>query len=218
MDNAEIEKRVKQYFSDACSRLNRVRYAQESAYVDALIGRLDGVLDFGEGNGSIEFIPTVVADRGYGSAESLYGADFSIIFKSQNTEEPISKAILSQAKNYNVDRMPKEEVTRLREQCKKMSRFTKDYIVLEAPKMAGAVPTIRLGTPSTNAWEKTRMGFDEYFLELVLSCKHGDRRPDFIRGVASSKLSGLTVDVNGLEYTPTPKPRKRREHKPGNTP
>ncbi|WJG22002.1 hypothetical protein [Vibrio furnissii] len=218
MDNAEIEKRVKQYFSDACSRLNRVRYAQESAYVDALIGRLDGVLDFGEGNGSIEFTPTVVADRGPGSAESLYGADFSIVFKSQNVEVPISKAILAQAKNDDVDTMPKEEVTRLREQCKKMSRFTNEYIVLEAPKMAGAVPTIRLGTSGTNAWGKIRMGLDEYFLELVLSCKHGDRRPEFIRGVASSNLSGLTVDVNGLEYTPTPKPRKRRENKPGNTP
>lgn len=218
MDNAEIERRVKQYFSDACSRLDRVRYAQESAYVDALIGRLDGVLDFGEGNGSIEFTPTVVADRGPGSAESLYGADFAIVFKSQNVEEPIRKAILSQAKNDNVDWMPKEEVMRLREQCRKISLFTNDYIVLEAPKMAGTVPTIRLGTPSTNAWGKTRMGLDEYFLELVLSCKHGDRRPDFIRGVANSKLSGLTVDVNGLEYTPTPKPRKRRENKRGNKP
>lgn len=114
--------------------------------------------------------------------------------------------------------MPKEEVMRLREQCRKMSLFTNDYIVLEAPKMAGTVPTIRLGTPSNNAWGKTRMGLDEYFLELVLSCKHGDRRPDFIRGVVNSKLSGLTVDVNGLEYTPTPKPRKRRENKPGNKP
>lgn len=218
MDNAEIEKRVKQYFSDACSRLDRVRYAQESAYVDALIGRLDGMLDFGEGNGFIEFTPTVVADRGPGSAESLYGADFAIVFKSQNVKKPISKAILSQAKNDNVDGLPKEEVMRLHAQCIKMSRFTNDYIVLEAPIMAGAVPTIRLGTPSSKAWGETRMGLDEYFLELVLSCNHGDRRPDFIKGVASSKLSGLTIDVNGLEYTPTPKPRKRRENKPGNTP
>ena len=218
MDNSEIEKRVKQYFSDACSRLNRIRYAQESAYVDALIGRLDGVLDFGEGNGSIEFTSTVVADRGPGSAESLYGADFSIVFKSESVEEPISKAILSQAKNDTVDGMPKEEISRLREQCKKMSRFTHDYIVLEAPTMAGAVPTIRLGTPSNKAWGKKRIGLDDYFLELVLSCKHGDRRPDFIKGVASSKLSGLTVDVNGLEYTPTPKPRKKRENRRGNTP
>jgi hypothetical protein len=218
MDNAEVEKRVKQYFLDACSRLNRVRYAHESAYVDALIGRLDGVLDFGEGNGSIDFTSTIVADRGPGSAESLYGADFAIVFKSENVDEPISKAILSQAKNDNVDGMPNAEVTRLREQCKKMSRFTNDYIVLEAPQMAGAVPTIRVGTPSTKTWGKTRMGLDDYFLELVLSCKHGDRRPDFIKGVASSKLSGLTVDVNGLEYTPTPKPRKKRDNKRGNTP
>ncbi|MCU8104869.1 hypothetical protein [Shewanella sp. SM101] len=218
MDNTEIEKRVKQYFLDACRRLNRVRFAQESAYVDALIGRLDGVLDFGNGNGYIEFTSTVVADRGPGSAESLYGADFAIVFKSTNVDKPINKAILSQAKNDTIDKMPKEEVTRLREQCMKMARFTNDYIVLEAPKVDGAVPTIIIGTPSNQAWGKIRMGLDDYFLEFVLSCKHGDRRPDFIKGVASSKLSGLTVDVNGLEYTPSPKLRKKRDNKRDNMP
>ncbi len=207
MDTEEIKKLVKLYFHNACKVLDRTRYEQEHAYVDALIGRLDGVLDFGEGNGSIVFTPSIITDRGPGSAESLYGADFAIVFKSENVSKPIHKAILSQAKNGNVDRMVKAESIRLSEQCEKMARFTNDYIVLEAPSKSGAVPTIRLGIPSSNSWGQNRIGLDDYFLELVLSCKHGDTRKDFVKGVATSKLKGLTIDVDGLEYTPTPKPR-----------
>ncbi|MCJ8294278.1 MAG: hypothetical protein MJK15_07715 [Colwellia sp.] len=218
MDNYEIERKVKEYFLNACSRLDRIRYAQESAYVDALIGRLDGELDFGDGNGSIIFTPTIVADRGPGCAENLYGADFAIVFKSANVEEPIHKAILSQAKNGTVDKMPKGEVIRLSEQCEKMARFTNSYIVLEAPSDDGAMPTVRIGTPSSKSWGKIRMGLDDYFLELVLSCRHGDKRQGFVNAVASSKLSGLTIDVDGIEYTPTPKPRKKIDNNRGNTP
>ncbi|GGW41113.1 hypothetical protein [Vreelandella hamiltonii] len=170
MDNKEIEEKVKSYFKNACSRLDRVRYSQESAYVDALIGRLDGILDFGDGNGSIVFKPTIVADRGPGSAENLYGADFAIVFESENVDKPINKAILSQAKNGNVQQLAKAESTRLGEQCEKMARFTDSYIVLEAPKDDGAVPTVRIGTPINKSWENIQMGLDDYFLELVLSC------------------------------------------------
>lgn len=217
MDNQEIRKKVKDYFLKACSRLNRTRYAQESAYVDALIGRLDGVLNFGDDNGFIEFTSTIVADRGAGCAESLYGADFSIVFQSENVSEPIHKAILSQAKNGTVEGLPKNEVTRLGDQCEKMARFTNHYIVLEAPDEDGAIPTIRIGTPSSKSWGKNRIGLDDYFLDLILSCKHGDRRKDFVGAVTNSKLAGLTVDVNGIEYTPTPKPRKKNKRNPGNS-
>ncbi len=93
MDYEEVSKRIKQYFLNVCSRLDRTRYAHESAYVDALIGRLDGELDFGEDYGSIVFTPTIVADRGPACAENLYGADFAIVFESKNVKEPIQKAI-----------------------------------------------------------------------------------------------------------------------------
>lgn len=217
MDHEEVRKRVKEYFHNACSRLNRARYTQESAYVDALIGRLDGVLDLGDEDGSIEFSPTIVADRGPGCAENLYGADFAIEFQSENVDEPIHKAILSQAKNGCVDKMPKAEVIRLGKQCEKMARFTNSYIVLEAPDDDGVMPTVRIGTPKSNSWGEIRVGLDDYFLDLVLSCEHGDRRPSFLKGVASSNLKGLTIDVNGLEYTPTPKPRKKKNKNRGNS-
>ncbi|WP_229800846.1 hypothetical protein, partial [Vreelandella hamiltonii] len=49
-------------------------------------------------------------------------------------------------------------------------------------------------------------------------CRHGDSRENFVKGVSNSKLKGLTIDVDGIEYTPTPKRRKRISRYRGNTP
>ena len=216
MYDEKIRAEVKKYFRRACENLDRKRYSQESAYVDAFIARLDGQLNIGPDHGSIKFTPTIVADRGAGSAESKYGADFAIVFQSEGVAHPIRKAIISQAKNGLVNKLSKLDEDRLVEQCRMMARITNSYIVLEAPSASGAMPTVKIGDPKTGLWEKDSIDFDDYFLEQVLSCRHGDRRDSFIEGVACSKLSGIKVDVNDLEYTPPIKPRKTRAKKPGN--
>lgn len=216
MDNRDIRFKVKKYIESACKRLDRARYTQESAYVDAFIARLDGELNFGEDKGTINFTPTIVADRGAGSAESKYGADFAIVFESENIEHPIRKAIISQAKNCVLDKLSAAEIKRLNTQCIKMANITNDYIILEAPSVAGAIPTIKIGNPATSSWEAESISFDDYLLDHILSCQHGDRRPGFIDGVATSKLSGIRVDVNGIEYIPEVKPKNRSSQKPRN--
>lgn len=210
MNDEEIRIRVKEHFRSACKNLDRRRYLQESAYVDAFIARLDGTLYIGKDNGFIQFTPTIIADRGAGSAESKYGADFTIVFQSKAVERPINKAIISQAKNGSIDNLSKSENTRLIDQCKKMARITNSYIILEAPNISGAMPTVKIGDPATELWQKDSIDFDDYFLDQILSCIHGDVRDSFIEGVACSKLSGIKIDVNGLEYTPETKPRKKR--------
>lgn len=216
MIDEEIRIIVKEYFRRACENLDRRRYLQESAYVDAFIARLDGKLYVGKDNGSIQFTPTIVADRGAGSAESKYGADFAIVFHSEAVERPINKAVISQAKNGSVDDLSKSEKSRLADQCKKMARITNSYIILEAPNISGAMPTVKIGDPQTGLWQEDSIDFDDYFLEQILSCMHGDVRDSFIEGVACSKLSGIKVDVKGLEYTPEKKPRKKRTKSPNN--
>ncbi|WP_261884493.1 hypothetical protein [Vibrio pomeroyi] len=216
MDNEEIKKSVKDYFTKACEVLDRTRYQQEPAYVDALIGRLDGTLYLGDDQGFIRFKPTVVADRGPASAESLYGADFAIVFESTEVKEPIKKAIFSQAKNGDATKLPKKDAEKLDEQCAKMARFTGHYMVFEAPMKDGAMPTIRFGKPSKKSWDKGKnnsIRLDDYFLDYILSCKHGDKRHNFIKNVAASNLKGLTVDVNGIDYTPTPPARKKKNNR-----
>ncbi|TOL41911.1 hypothetical protein CGH98_23975, partial [Vibrio parahaemolyticus] len=87
------------------------RYQQEPAYVDALIGRLDGTLYLGDDQGFIRFKPTVVTDRGPASAESLYGADFAIVFESTEVKEPIKKRF-----------SPKQKMGMLQNYLKKMQK------------------------------------------------------------------------------------------------
>jgi hypothetical protein len=71
------------------------------------------------------------------------------------------------------------------------------------------MPTVKIGDPQAGLWEEDSIDFDDYFLEQILSCKHGDRRENFIDGVANGKLSGIKVDGNYLEYTPKVTPRKK---------
>lgn len=214
MDNKDIRDRVRQYFLRACRSLDRKRYQQEHAYVNALLGRLEGELDFGPGNGFIAFTPTIVADRGPGAAENLFGADFAIIFQSHGVEVPIDKAIISQAKNGSLNALSSTEVNQLNRQCQKMARITKEYMVLEAPLNDGAMPKIRLGDFENGSWKGDAIDLDEYFVDYILACSHGDRRPNFIHGVATSNLSGIKVDVHGLEYKPDRTPRKPKPRDP----
>ncbi len=140
MHRSEILNEVKNYVSKAVSRLDRQRYAQESAYVDAFLGRLDGKIDFGDNNGIIDLQSTVVADRGSGAAEHQFGADFALVFKSNGGALNINKAIIAQAKNGVIEKLSSAENARLTTQCKKMAAVTQHYFVFEAPIKNHGIP------------------------------------------------------------------------------
>jgi hypothetical protein len=200
MQRSEILSSVTDYITKAASRLDRRRYSQESAYVDAFMGRLDGEINFGRNNGVIILTPTIVADRGRGAAESKFGADFSLVFKSKNTSSFINKAILGQAKNGYLEKLSNAELSRLDKQCEKMAESTKHFIIFEAPTKDGAIPTIRLGNQDTKNWNDKRFSFEEYLVDQVISCQHGDRAESFIDAVADSKLSKLEIIMKNLTY------------------
>jgi hypothetical protein len=197
----QLQKKVTNYFKKAASPLTRQNYQQESAYVDAFIGRLSGTIHLGKNNGHIEIIPSIVADRGPNSAESIYGADFTIFFESKGIANPIKKAILAQAKNCDVRDLKGTELKRLKEQCEKMSQATDAYLVLERPAIDGAIPQIRLGNTENPGWSDSSMSFDEYFVQELLSCKHGDRNSSFINAIQDSKLKQLTIKTVNIEIS-----------------
>jgi len=204
MRRTEILNEVNNYVSKAVSRLDRQRYAQESAYVDAFLGRLDGEIDFGENNGIIDLQSTVVADRGPGAAEHQFGADFALVFKSNGGALNINKAIIAQAKNGVIEKLSSTENARLTTQCKKMAAVTQHYFVLEAPIKNHAIPTIRLGTYENKQWSSEQIPFDEYLVDHIISCQHGDRRDQFIHAVGDSKLPTLKVHTTNLIFEPDP--------------
>ncbi|TLS16907.1 MAG: hypothetical protein FDZ72_16950 [Betaproteobacteria bacterium] len=204
MRRSELLKEVNDYVSKAVSRLERKRYAQESAYVDAFLGRLDGKINFDNKNAVIDLQSTVVADRGPGAAEHKFGADFALVFKSNCEALKINKAIIAQAKNGILEQLSTSEKTRLTTQCRKMAEVTQHYFVLEAPTENYVIPTVRLGTFQDKQWSSAQIPFGEYLVDYIISCKHGDRRGDFIDAVGDSKLSTLKVNTTNLTFEPDP--------------
>lgn len=209
MHRSELFNYIHKYIANAASRLERARYAQESAYVDAFLGRLDGVIHLEESGAQIDLKATVLADRGRGAAESKFGADFALVFSSKGGAVEVDKAVIAQAKNGNLEDISKAEQKRLSGQCEKMGYITKQYFVLEAPTMDGAIPSVRLGDHATRSWVAARMSFDEYLVDQVICCIHGDTRREFINAVNNSKLSTIKITATGVEYVADPQNEKR---------
>jgi hypothetical protein len=137
---------VTRHISKVVARLDPERYHQEPAYVAALLGRLDEVVDRGR-DLTIEFKSTVVDDRGRQSAESVWGADFGITALIQTPDRSIAKGAIGQAKRGNIGSLVGDERERFRTQVVKMSHSTTATLALEVPMMVGKLPHIRVVFP-----------------------------------------------------------------------
>lgn len=102
----------------------------------------------------------------------------------------------------------------LLEQCSKMSKYTEHYFVLEAPLEDGEIPKLRIGSHKDNTWYPNSIGLDEYLVDFVISCTHGDRREEFILAVQKSNLKQLNVITLGLDFEPDPKPDPKPDPQP----
>ena len=192
---AEIIKHIKKSYKN----LDRTRYRQEPAYINALMGKLDGEV-FDDGNGKkVQFIVTIVDDRGPNAAESKYGADFAIVFEKVGGKKQISKAILGQGKNGASDDLNRSEKSRLIGQCEKMNTHTSEYIVLEAPTDNSKPPMVRVGDPKNPLKIGARYTLEDYFLKKFIACKHGDKRDKFVEAVQDSTLNQLKIITRGLD-------------------
>jgi hypothetical protein len=104
---------VKKYISDAIARVDINRYNHETAYINAILAKLDGVA-YHDQTTHIEFMSTIATDRGPNCAESKYGADFALtcnIMMPDNTI--INKAVLGQAKKGKISELSNSEKRRL---------------------------------------------------------------------------------------------------------
>ena len=215
----EIENAVKSYIKKAFSGLDPMSFSQEPAYIAALMGRLSGTAWEGENGASVVFKTTVVDDRGPRSAEGKYGADFAVTLESNSSNGPVLKAILGQGKKGEINKLSSSEQARLAEQCKKMSKRTSQYIVMETPRSSGSEPMIAISSKNKNALYSTkRITLSEYIVKHFIACKHGDHRPDFVSAVKHSNLNILDIIVAGLDYSLSPdngpqSPRKHRSPK-----
>lgn len=209
MDDANTA--VRKYIIQAFSGLNIESYAQEPAYVAALMGRLQGIAWNNEDGAQVSFSATIVNDRGRGSAEHKYGADFAITIRIVSRDNTtINKSVLGQAKKGEIEGLTNNELYRLEEQCNKMSKYTTQMVVLETPTISGQCPSIRIIEHSSSLFSSKRLAFQDYLINEFISCRHGDTRDGFVSAVEDSSLSRLEIFVKGLKPNLDPAPRRAR--------
>ncbi len=203
---------VTRYIQNAFSELDPESFSQEPAYVAALMGRLRGVAWEDDDGALVKFKTTVVDDRGPKSAESRFGADFVISLEMTGRNYNVSKAVFGQGKRGKIENLRASEKLRLDEQCSKMLKYTKEYLILETPMISGAPPMVRLRSDSEITPSGQQISLQNYIVEMFIACKHGDKRSSFVSAVQKSNLSQLSIIVEGLDpnLIPDPKPR----HKP----
>ena len=197
---------LRRHVRHALERLDPDRYAQEPAYVAALLARLDGVVYKGRG-GRLEIRSTIVADRGPKSAESEWGADFGIVAVLDDRSRRIEKGVLGQAKKGPLGSLNDFSRQFLQGQCEKMSQATNASLTLEVPTRCTESAIVREiaippRTPDSLLQDRLRrlplevgrpQELADYLTDRFMTCLHGDRSPRFVRGISESKLLHLRL-------------------------
>lgn len=186
----EVRAAVRRHVEQAIKRLDPSRYRQETAYVNALMGKLDGVAYDGP-YGRVEFLSTIVDDHGPGAAESEWGADFAITAHLSQNGRTSTKAILGQAKRGIVSWLYQSRRKKLNDQIRGMKRATSAPKVLEVPTETSGGPTVCSGNAILSGKPYERWALADYIVRRIMTCIEGDTRPDFVEAVSESSLSKL---------------------------
>jgi len=213
---------VRHHVRRAVARLDPARYQQEPAYIAALFARLDDVV-LERADAKVEFRSTVVADRGRGSAESIWGADFGLTASIREFNLELRKAVLGQAKRGSLT-APEGEAQGFRTQVIKMSRMTWATVGLEVPRAIGEIPMVRMVEATSTYGETwaaksivappdsyeqvirpalsdegpavllwTAVPLDQYLCDYLVGCAHGDRDERVVQALDSSNLTRLHI-------------------------
>jgi hypothetical protein len=107
--------------------------------------------------------------------------------------------VLGQGKRGPIEQLGKDKKKGLDDQCSKMLKYTNDYLVLETPLTTGCVPMIKLSKKNEVTPSGKSIPLQDYIIEHLIACNHGDRREEFVLAVQDSSLKRLEIIVDGLE-------------------
>ena len=127
----EFLSELREKIQNAFLGLQPERFGQEPNYTSALLGRPHGIEVKSRYGEYARIKATNIDDRGPGSAESRYGADFAITATVGDSKRKIRKAILVQVKNQPIDTLTPSQKKDLKKQINKMKA------VVSSPKVAG---------------------------------------------------------------------------------
>jgi hypothetical protein len=166
------------------------RVEQEPAITDRMLARIETALN-GVDIGGIQWTAKTLTDRGKGSQESQYGADFLGTLNIDLPDFKVQKGFLAQSKI--LERLDSAGVSDLQRQCEKMLKHSPaSYVFLYSKETIDIVPAISVlgSTRHPNQLYKRSL---QRFFEEHLECFIGDRS---IKTASPETLSALSDRAN----------------------
>ncbi len=168
--------RIRRAERETLESLRSRRIEQEPALTDRLLGVMEHVLN-GQSIGGITWTAKSLTDRGRGSQESEFGADFMAVFRVDLRDFTIAKGFLGQAKLVEpMDGFPSAEASRLKTQCEKMLSHSPASFVFLYSQQSGimVVPASDvIAARDCNPHELTAMPMGKFY-EQHFECFIGD--------------------------------------------
>jgi hypothetical protein len=166
------------------------RIEQEPAFTDRMLGAIEESVDGYRAKG-IRWEAKTLTDRGAGSEESKFGADFLGVLNIELPDFSIAKGFLAQAKLVRHGSV--QNTTVLKQQCEKMLRLSPDsFVFLYSDEWVRVVPAVSVLGTDTDPIELYSRSAARFF-EHHLECFIGDRE---IRAATPKALERLRERYN----------------------
>ncbi|MBI1303245.1 MAG: hypothetical protein GC172_05605 [Phycisphaera sp.] len=164
------------------------RVEQEPAVTDRLLGVMEQTLN-DQNIGGITWTAKTLTDRGRGSQEAKFGADFMAVFRVSIPGFEVAKGFMAQSKLLEPsDNFSRSDSKALRQQCERMLKFSPASYAFVYSQQKGivVVPAVEvLAARDCNPHELTSLPMSEFYRQHF-ECFIGDR-------------SIKTADPGGLE-------------------
>ena len=166
------------------------RVEQEQAITDRLLGVMEHVLN-GETIAGVKWTVKTLTDRGRGSQESEFGADFLAALELSLDGYQVAKGFLAQSKLVEPSQaFGSNEVKRLKEQCEKMLSHCSASFVFLYSQQSGivVVPAIEvIAARDCNPHELISRSMKKFY-EEHFQCFIGDREIRSANPIALEEL------------------------------
>jgi hypothetical protein len=173
-----LVKKISQVERETLDALRDGRVEQEAALTDRLLGSMEHVLNRKQIAG-VRWTVKTLTDRGRGSQESVFGADFMAALELSLDGYQVAKGFLAQSKLIEPSQtFSQQEVTRLRDQCKQMLSFSPASFVFLYSQHSGivVVPAAEvLASRDCNPHELTSKNMASFYREHF-ECFIGDHQ------------------------------------------
>jgi hypothetical protein len=168
----DVASQISSAINHSVRALQQGRVEQEPAMTDRMLGAIEQSLE-GFRTRGIRWGAKTLTDRGKGSQESRYGADFMGVLNVSLPDYAVSKGFLAQAKMLRGGSV--DGLDELKRQCERMLNLSPDAFVflydIKGVRVVSAISVIATNSDPTFLYSRSA----KRFFEEHLQCFIGDR-------------------------------------------